>query len=220
VLVVVPTGSGWVNPAAVTSLEHLTGGDLATVVVQYAARPSWQEYLKGGADVERTASALVGALRARQAAAGPPRTRLLVYGESLGALGALPALPAADAALLAGMPGAAWNPPAELPRGTAARAVRRPDDPVGWWSPRLLVQRPAGWSGPWLPVVSFWQVTGSLLGALAAPSGHGHRYRGELVDAWHSVGYAQRCPRAGSPRCAPRWIRRWAACTAQRLSWW
>ncbi len=33
VLVVVPTGSGWVNPAAVESLEHLARGDLATVAI-------------------------------------------------------------------------------------------------------------------------------------------------------------------------------------------
>lgn len=102
---------------------------------------------------------------------------------------------AADAALLAGVPGAAWDPAAGPRRGSAVRKVLHPDDPVGWWSSRLLVQRPAGWSGPWVPIVSFWQVTGSLLGALSALPGHGHRYRGELVDAWRSLG----CGAALSP---------------------
>ncbi|MGH8916871.1 MAG: alpha/beta-hydrolase family protein, partial [Actinomycetes bacterium] len=185
VLVVVPTGSGWVNPAAVLALEHLMRGDLATVVVQYAARPSWQEYLRGGAAAEHSATALVGALRARLVAAGPHRPRLLVYGESLGALGAIPAVTDADAALLAGLPAAAWDPAA----GPPVRTVLHPDDPVVWWSPRLLVQRPAGWPGPWFPVVTFWQVTGSLLGAVDAPPGHGHHYGGELADAWRAAGF-------------------------------
>ncbi len=187
VLVVVPTGSGWVNPAAVRALEHLTRGDLATVVVQYAAQPSWREFLRGGASAERSATALVDALRFRLAAAG---TKLLVYGESMGALGALPVVAAADGALLAGLPGAAWEPAP----GPPARAVLHRDDPVGWWSPQLLVQRPDGWSGPWFPVVTFWQVTGSLLGALEAPPGHGHRYGGELVDAWRSAGVGTALP--------------------------
>jgi hypothetical protein len=188
VLVIVPTGSGWVNPAAVASLEYLTGGDMATVVIQYAARPSWQECLKGSAEAEHSATALVGALRARLAANGSHRPRLVVYGESLGAMGALPAVATADAALLGGVPGGAWDPAAGPRHTPTARTVLHADDPVGWWSPRLLVQRPEGWSGPWWPIVSFWQVTGSLLGAMTAPPGHGHRYGGELVDAWRSLG--------------------------------
>lgn len=208
ILVVVPTGSGWVDPAAVASLEYLTRGDLATVAVQYAELPSWAEYLRGSARAEHAAATVLTALRQRlDVIAAPDRPRLLVYGESLGAIAARSAGSGAgsgvDAALLVGQPGAVWS---SLPQRGSTTFVHA-DDPVGWWSPRLLVQRPEGWPGPWLPVVSFWQVTGSLLTALDAPAGHGHHYGAELVDAWRSTdpnGPAGRLPtgRLAAVRCA------------------
>jgi uncharacterized membrane protein len=39
-MVVAPTGIGYVNHAAVSALEFLAKGDCATVAMQYAARPS------------------------------------------------------------------------------------------------------------------------------------------------------------------------------------
>jgi uncharacterized membrane protein len=183
-LVVVPTGSGWVNRAAVEALEDLIRGDVATVVVQYAQRPSWQEYALGAAATEESARVLVGALRARvDALPAGERPRLLVYGESLGALGARAAAADADGVLVAGTPAAAWDRDAVA--GVAS--VLHPDDPVGWFSPRLLLERPDAWPGPWLPVVSFWTTAGSLLSALDAPPGHGHRYGPELAEAWRGV---------------------------------
>ncbi|MEV7534241.1 alpha/beta-hydrolase N-terminal domain-containing protein [Streptomyces hydrogenans] len=44
-LVVTTTGSGWVDPAAVDSFEYLTGGDTASVALQYSYLPSWMSYL-------------------------------------------------------------------------------------------------------------------------------------------------------------------------------
>ena len=44
-LVVTTTGSGWVDPALVDSFEYLTGGDAATVAIQYSYLPSWISYL-------------------------------------------------------------------------------------------------------------------------------------------------------------------------------
>ncbi len=41
-LVVLPTGSGWVNPAAVDVVELQTSGGVATVSVQYDDRPSYR----------------------------------------------------------------------------------------------------------------------------------------------------------------------------------
>ena len=41
--VVTTTGSG--DPSAVDSLEYLTGGDVATVSMQYSYLPSWLSYL-------------------------------------------------------------------------------------------------------------------------------------------------------------------------------
>jgi uncharacterized membrane protein len=192
VLVAVPTGSGWVNRSGVGALERLTGGDTTTVVLQYAQRPSWLEYALGTGAAEESATALVRALRGRiDALPATHRPRLLVYGESLGALGAAAAAAGADGVLVAGTPAGAWL------RGSV-RAVLHPDDPVAWFSPQLLVARPPGWPGEWLPVVSFWTTAGSLLTALDAPVGHGHRYGdGEFGAGWRTV------LRAAQPLTAP-----------------
>jgi uncharacterized membrane protein len=72
--------------------------------------------------------------------------------------------------------------------------LQNASDPIVWWSPELLY-RPPEWlngdRGPdvsdavrWLPVVTFWQVTVDLVGSTAAAPGHGHSYRGAIVDAW------------------------------------
>lgn len=70
-------------------------------------------------------------------------------------------------------------------------------DPIVYWSPRLLFDRP-DWLGEpaatdvspdmfWIPVVTFWQVTADLPLALQAPPGHGHHYREIFADAWAAV---------------------------------
>lgn len=156
VLVVVPTGSGWVDPAALAAFEQRERGDLATVVVQYAERPSWLEFLFGGDAAARSAAATVSAVRAALPPDGP---RLLLFGESLGAAAALPVAGLADECVLAGRPGSAGDSPhlcAELANS---------DDPVVEWSPGLA-RNP----------VRFWQVSAALLIAQDVPPGHGHRY--------------------------------------------
>ncbi|ODT95527.1 MAG: hypothetical protein ABS81_31610 [Pseudonocardia sp. SCN 72-86] len=182
ILVVAPTGSGWVDPAAVATMEYLTGGNVATVAAQYADRPSWMEYLLGTGPAERSAATLVTALRsAIDALPDGARPRLVLYGESLGAIAASGVASAADATLLAGLPGGADRP---APPHTTS--ILNADDPVGHWSPSLLVA-PAG-PGAWLPIVTFWQVTGSLPGAQDVPTGHGHRYGGALAQGFVDAG--------------------------------
>ena len=44
-VVVTTTGSGWVDPGSVDSVEYLTGGDSAAVAMQYSYLPSWMSYL-------------------------------------------------------------------------------------------------------------------------------------------------------------------------------
>ena len=181
VLVAVPTGSGWDDWPAVEQLERLTGGDLATVTVQYAARPSWVEYLAGQARATRSATAVLAAVRVELATLPPQhRPRLLVFGESLGATAAAEALHAlgpVDGCLLAGRPGSA-----DEPDEPGCVEVRNDDDPIPWWRPGLLVDPRPGL--PWLPVSTFWQVTGSLVTALEQPDGHGHRYGAQLAGEW------------------------------------
>ncbi|NRQ30954.1 hypothetical protein HII36_03785 [Nonomuraea sp. NN258] len=70
-------------------------------------------------------------------------------------------------------------------------------DPVVWWSPKLLWERPAWLTGRrapglnprmnWFPVVTFWQVLVDMETARSVPPGHGHRYGANIVDGWAAV---------------------------------
>jgi uncharacterized membrane protein len=87
-LVVTTTGSGWVDPALVDSFEYLSGGDCATVAIQYSYLPSWISYLvdksKAGEAGRDLFDAVYGAWsRLPQG----QRPRLFVAGESLGVFG-------------------------------------------------------------------------------------------------------------------------------------
>ena len=44
-VIVVPTGTGWVDPASVDTLDLLAKGDIATVAVQYSYLASWLSLL-------------------------------------------------------------------------------------------------------------------------------------------------------------------------------
>ena len=74
---------------------------------------------------------------------------------------------------------AAWE-------GTRVLYLQHPSDPIVWWSPRLIWDRP-DWLGEphgrdvldamiWIPLVTFWQVTADLPLATGVPDGHGHNY--------------------------------------------
>jgi uncharacterized membrane protein len=87
-LVVTTTGSGWVDPALVDSFEYLTGGDCATVAIQYSYLPSWISYLVDQSKAREAGRALFDAVYGAwsQLPQGQ-RPRLLVAGESLGSFG-------------------------------------------------------------------------------------------------------------------------------------
>jgi uncharacterized membrane protein len=70
-------------------------------------------------------------------------------------------------------------------------------DPIVWWEPDLLFRKP-DWLDEargrdvldemvWIPFVTFWQVSADLPQGVEVPSGHGHVYRGDHVDAWVEV---------------------------------
>jgi uncharacterized membrane protein len=84
-MVASPTGTGYINYAAVSILEFLTRGDCATLALQYAARPSplSLDRVKEG---RRQTRALMAALRDRLDRCPPGRRpKVLLFGESLGA---------------------------------------------------------------------------------------------------------------------------------------
>jgi uncharacterized membrane protein len=88
------------------------------------------------------------------------------------------------------VPDTPWDDPRVL-------YLQHRSDPIVWWAPELLVQRPdwitepaADRSGPtmtWYPVVSFWQLTFDLVNAKSVPDGHGHNYDLQLAPAWAAV---------------------------------
>ena len=84
-LVVSPTGTGYVNYQAVEALEYLTRGDCATVTLQYSKRPSPMSL--GRVEVGRNQNEMLFlALWERLEKMEPSeRPRLLLFGESLGA---------------------------------------------------------------------------------------------------------------------------------------
>jgi uncharacterized membrane protein len=87
-LVVTTTGSGWVDPALSDSFEYLTGGDSATVAIQYSYLPSWISYLVDQAKAREAGRALFDAVYGPWSQLPPnQRPRLLVAGESLGSFG-------------------------------------------------------------------------------------------------------------------------------------
>ena len=88
-LVVTTTGSGWVDPALVDSFEYLTGGDSATVAMQYSYLPSWISYLVDQYKAQEAGRDLFDAVYgAWSQLPQDQRPKLFVAGESLGTFGA------------------------------------------------------------------------------------------------------------------------------------
>jgi uncharacterized membrane protein len=70
-------------------------------------------------------------------------------------------------------------------------------DPVVWWSPNLLLQRPGWLAEPrapdvsprtmWFPLVTFLQVTVDQFYGTTVPPGHGHNYGNMSVGTWSQI---------------------------------
>jgi uncharacterized membrane protein len=87
--VVTTTGSGWVDPGAVDSLEYLAGGDNATVAIQYSNLPSFLSYLVDSDRAREAGRELFDAVYDRwNRLPLDDRPRLVVVGGSLGSFGA------------------------------------------------------------------------------------------------------------------------------------
>lgn len=86
-VIATPTGTGWVDPAAIVPLEHLTGGDVATVSVQYSYLPSWLSLLVEPERGSETARQVFRTIYAYWSALPrDDRPALYLFGLSLGAL--------------------------------------------------------------------------------------------------------------------------------------
>ncbi|MFG3523130.1 alpha/beta-hydrolase family protein [Nocardia nova] len=181
-VMMVPTGSGWLDANAARGLDERFDGDATLVGMQYSQAPSWATFLFARADAERSARTLFTGIERRLAGlAHPPK--LYVYGQSLGAT-AGSAIFADDRDESARVCAALWaGPPASAVHRGGATVLANSSDPVVQWSPRLLWRAPdltgTRHDAPhpmWLPGLSWVQTTADLLSALAPGPGHGHRY--------------------------------------------
>lgn len=87
-VVVTTTGSGWVNEAAVQSVELMYRGDTAVVATQYSYLPSWLSFLVDRSRAQEAGQLLVDGVTARVEQLPPDdRPKVLIYGESLGSQG-------------------------------------------------------------------------------------------------------------------------------------
>lgn len=87
-IVATPTGTGWLDPGAVDTVEYLHAGDTAIVSMQYSYLPSWLTILVDPARSRNSAKLLFDEVYAHWTTLPKDkRPRLYVHGLSLGALG-------------------------------------------------------------------------------------------------------------------------------------
>ena len=82
-------------------------------------------------------------------------------------------------------------------QGTRVLFMQHASDPIVWWSPDLLFERPEWLREPpgrdrtasmrWYPIVTFWQVGFDMTNASSMPAGHGHNYGNTVLDGWVAV---------------------------------
>ncbi len=135
-VIIAPTGTGWIDPAALDTLEYLHHGDVASVGLQYSYLTSWLSLLvepEYGADSARALFREV--YRYWTSLPRDKRPKLYLHGLSLGALNSQIS---ADIFDIVADPfqGALWSgPPFESGTWRAVTAARDPQSPA--WLPRF-----------------------------------------------------------------------------------
>jgi uncharacterized membrane protein len=134
-IVATPTGTGWLDPGAVDTIEFLHAGDTAIVSMQYSYLPSWITILVDPTRSRESAMDLFGEVYDYwKTLPKDKRPKLYLHGLSLGALGS-----AASADLFTvfedPIHGGLWSGP-PFPSAVWTRAVghRNPDSPM--WLPK------------------------------------------------------------------------------------
>jgi len=85
IMLISPTGTGYVNYVAVASVQYLTRGDVATVTLQYSKRPSPLSLGKIGQAKEQNRLLWLKILERIRLMPPQDRPKVVVFGESLGA---------------------------------------------------------------------------------------------------------------------------------------
>ncbi len=135
-VVATPTGTGWLDPGAVDTIEYLHAGDTAIVSMQYSYLPSWMTILVDPHRSRESAAALFDAVYDHwKTLPKNDRPKLYVHGLSLGSLGSEAS---ADLFTVFEDPihGGVWSGP-PFPSTVWAKATtrRNPDSPM--WLPKF-----------------------------------------------------------------------------------
>ena len=135
-VVAMPTGTGWLDPAAMTTLEYLHRGDVATVALQYSYLQSWISLLVEPEYSADSGRALFTAVYRHWLTLPPDaRPELYLYGLSLGAYSSQQSLRLHE---MIDQPfaGALWvGPPFVSPLWQTLTRERDPASPQ--WLPRM-----------------------------------------------------------------------------------
>ncbi len=135
-VVVVPTGTGWIDPAALDTLDYLHRGDVASVALQYSYLSSWLSLLAEpgyGAEAGRALFRVV--YDHWTALPQDARPRLYLHGLSLGAMNSESSTDLYDV-VADPFDGALWaGPPFSTSQWRRVTAERQPDSPA--WLPRF-----------------------------------------------------------------------------------
>lgn len=75
--------------------------------------------------------------------------------------------------------------------------LQHASDPIAWWHPDLLYDKPDWLKEPrgydvlpqmrWFPIVTFLQVSADMAVSVDVPDGHGHRYIADVANAWAAI---------------------------------
>lgn len=172
-----PTGTGWLEPQSMDSIEYMYGGDTAIVAQQYSYLPSWISFLVDKQNAQDAGRALYDAVFAEWSKLpADSRPKLIAYGLSLGSFGGQSAYTGigsmqatVDGALFMGTPNDTalwrtitsdrdkgspqWQPTYQ--NGTAVRFAATNQDILrnqsNWQAPRILYMQhasdPVVWFG-------------------------------------------------------------------------
>jgi len=133
-IIAASTGTGWLDPSAVNSVEYIHAGDIATVTLQYSYMPSWLTLMVEPELSRHAAGALFKAVYGHWTGLSHDnRPELYLHGLSLGALGSEDS---SDLITMIADPinGALWSGPPFLSRiWKAVTLNRNPESPQ--WRP-------------------------------------------------------------------------------------
>jgi uncharacterized membrane protein len=131
-LIIVPTtGTGWIDPAAASSVEMMYNGDTAIVGVQYSFLPSWISFLADQQKSKGSGRLLVDSIHEHwQQWPAEHRPQLVLYGESLGSMAGQAAFGYLPDVAKMGFSAVLWvGPPQASPLWHAVVARRDPGTP-------------------------------------------------------------------------------------------